>query len=419
MWKDTVRVGFLLGVRQVRHASIWTTGLIIFVMMLTFLNLVAVSGILVGLIEGSVKAYSDQFTGDVFLSTQVGKDDIGQSRSIIATIDTIPGIAGYTARYTQGVTLEANYRERRDPQALRDMVGTTLAGINPEIEDSVTRLSEKIIEGEYLSSDDTNYVMLGSMNLEQYSPLGQGDEYGFPTLSNVGIGSRIRVSVGEATKEYVVKGIVDTKVDQVSMRVFLPEKEFIRLAGRTNLNVNEIAIRAVSVAQAPAVKEALLNSGVGATAVVRLSREGLPQFLLDMIDTFALLGDGISSVGLIVSSITIFIVVFVNAITRRKYIGILKGIGIRAGAIELSYVFQSLLYVLIGSGLALAVIYGLMVPLFNAYPIDFPFSDGILVAPLSSTVTKLIILVLSTVIAGYIPAWMIIKKNTLDSILGR
>lgn len=419
MWKETIRVGFLLGVRQIRHASKWTTGLIIFVMMLTFLNLVAVSGILVGLIEGSVKAYSDQFTGDLFLSTKVGKDDIEQSRNILATLETLPGIEGYTARYTQGVRLEANYRERRDPNALRDMVSTTVAGINPEIEDSVTNLSEKVIEGEYLSSEDTNYVLLGSMNLEQYSPLGQGDEYGFPTLSNVGVGSRIRLTVGDATKEYIVKGIVKTKVDQVSMRAFLPEKEFVRLAKRTNLNVNEVAIRVDEISQAPAVKQSLLDSGVGNTAVVRLSREGLPTFLLDMIDTFAMLGNGISSVGLMVSSITIFIVIFVNAITRRKYIGILKGIGIRAGAIELSYVFQSLLYVLIGSGIALAVIYGLMVPAFNAHPIDFPFSDGILVAPLSSTIIKLVTLIVATLIAGYIPAWMIIKKNTLDSILGR
>ncbi len=419
MWKDTIRVGFLLGVRQVRHASIWTTGLIIFVMMLTFLNLVVVSGILVGIIEGSVKAYSDQYTGDVFLTTKVGEDDIEGSRSIIATLDTLPGISGYTARYTEAVTLEANYRERRDPNALRDMVRTTVAGINPEIEDSVTNLSEKIIEGEYISSDDTNYVMLGSMNLEQYSPLGQGDEYGFPTLSNVGIGSRIRLTVGDATKEYVVKGIVDTKVDQVSMRVFLPESEFIRLAKRTNLNVNEIAVRADDVARAPGVKQALLDNGVDGSAVVRLSREGLPQFLIDMIETMTMLGNAISSISLVVSSITIFIVVFVNAITRRKYIGILKGIGIRAGAIELSYVFQSLLYVLVGSAVALALIYAALVPLFNAYPIDFPFSDGILVAPLSSTTFKLVILILSTIIAGYIPAWMIIKKNTLDSILGR
>lgn len=419
MWKETIRVGFLLALRQIRHASVWTTGLIIFIMMLTFLNLVAVSGILVGLIEGSVKAYGDQYIGDIFLSTKVGEDDIADSRNILSTLETIPSISVFSARYTQGVRLEANYRERRDPNALRDTVSTTIAGINPEVEDAVTNLSERVIEGEYLSADDTNYILLGSMNLEQYSPLGQGDEYGFPTLSNVGVGSRIRVTVGDATKEYIVKGIIKTKVDQVSMRAFLPEKEFVRLAGRTNLNVNEISIRIKNGADGQKVKQALLDSGMGKTAVVRLGRESLPQFLIDMIATFAMLGNAISSIGLMVSSITIFIVIFVNAITRRKYIGILKGIGVRAAAIELSYVFQSLMYALVGSGIALLVTYLLMVPLFNAHPIDFPFSDGILVAPIGSTITKLVILVVSTLIAGYIPAWMIIKKNTLDSILGR
>jgi putative ABC transport system permease protein len=167
------------------------------------------------------------------------------------------------------------------------------------------------------------------------------------------------------------------------------------------------------------VKQALLGSGAGEHAIVRLSREGLPKFLIDVMNTFALLGNGISSIGLVVSSITIFIVIFVNAITRRKYIGILKGVGIRKSAIELSYVFQSLLYALIGSGLALIVIYGLMVPFFDSHPIDFPFSDGILVAPLSSTLIKLAILIFATMIAGYVPAWMIIKRNTLDAILGR
>jgi len=46
----SLRIGFLLGFRQIQRANIWTTALIIFVMMLTFLNLIAVSGILVGLI---------------------------------------------------------------------------------------------------------------------------------------------------------------------------------------------------------------------------------------------------------------------------------------------------------------------------------------------------------------------------------
>ncbi|MCR4274836.1 MAG: ABC transporter permease [Candidatus Campbellbacteria bacterium] len=420
MWKETIQIGFLLGVRQIRHASKWTTGLIIFIMMLTFLNLVAVSGILVGLIEGSVKAYSDQFTGDVFVSTLAGKKYIEKSNDMLATLDTIPGVASYSARYTEGSTIEANYRIRRDPQQLRDTVGTNLAGINPTSEEALTHISKYLIEGEYILPDDTNYIVLGSMLLEQYSPLGaQGDDAGFPTVKDVHIGSRVRVTVNGATKEYIVKGILKTKVDEISRRAFLPEKEFVRFTGRTNLNVNEVSIRATTPADAPKVKQALLDSGIGTNALVRLSREGLPTFLLDMIKTFDLLGNGISSVGLLVSSVTIFIVIFVNAITRRKYIGIMKGIGIRAGAIEFSYVIQSLMYAVVGSGLALIIIYGFLVPFFNANPINFPFSDGILVAPLSSTMIKLAVLVISTLIAGYIPAWMIIKKNTLDSILGR
>lgn len=420
MWKETIRVGFLLGVRQIRHASIWTTGLIIFIMMLTFLNLVAVSGILVGLIEGSVKAYSDQFTGDVFLSTLGGEKYIEKSTDVLATLDTISGIAAYSPRFTEGATIEANYRTRRDPQQLRDTVGTNLSGVDPVSEEAVTHISSHLIEGQWIAPDDTNYIVIGSMLLEQYSPLGtRGDDMGFPTIKDVHIGSRVRVTANMATKEYIVKGIVKTKVDEISRRAFLPEKEFVRLAGRTNLNVNEISVRAVSLADAPKIKQALLDSGADHSAFVRLSREGLPTFLLDMIKTFDLLGNGISSLGLMVSSITVFIVIFVNAITRRKYIGILKGIGIRAGAIEFSYVIQSLLYAVVGSGLALLVIYGFLVPFFNANPINFPFSDGILVAPLSGTMVKLVILIVSTLIAGYIPAWMIIKKNTLDSILGR
>ncbi len=51
-----LRLGLLLGFRQIQRASLWTTLLIIFVMMFTFLNLIAVSGILVGLIVGSERA---------------------------------------------------------------------------------------------------------------------------------------------------------------------------------------------------------------------------------------------------------------------------------------------------------------------------------------------------------------------------
>jgi ABC-type antimicrobial peptide transport system permease subunit len=132
-----------------------------------------------------------------------------------------------------------------------------------------------------------------------------------------------------------------------------------------------------------------------------------------------LLGNVIGFIGIIVASITIFIVIFINAVTRRKYIGILKGIGVTSGAIEFSYVLQSFVYAVIGSLLGIVIIYALLVPFFNAHPLDFPFSDGVLSAPVGGTMIRFFLLLIVTLLAGYLPARMIVKKNTLDSILGR
>jgi len=97
----------------------------------------------------------------------------------------------------------------------------------------------------------------------------------------------------------------------------------------------------------------------------------------------------------------------------------LKGIGISGHAIEIAYVFQSVFYAIIGSGIGLIVVYGLLVPYFTAHPINFPFSDGILYAPFNTTFFRVGLLVVATLVAGYLPARMIVRKNTLDSILGR
>ena len=144
-----------------------------------------------------------------------------------------------------------------------------------------------------------------------------------------------------------------------------------------------------------------------------------PKFLKDIKTTFALLGNMISSIGLVVASITIFIVIFVNAITRRRYIGILKGVGVTKGAIEISYVLQALFYAISGVLIGTLLVFLVLKPAIYANPIDFPFSDGILVATALGTFFRAVILFLATLVAGYIPAYIVIKQNTLDAILGR
>jgi ABC-type lipoprotein release transport system permease subunit len=409
------RIGFFLALRALRRASPWATGLIIFVMVLTFLNLVVVSGILVGLIQGAIDQTRTKYTSDVIVSAPDDKKYIENSQNIIELIEQLPQVESLTPRYRESGVLEANYKTRKDTDKPNTAPGQ-LIGIDPVREQAVTGIVDDIVEGSFLSPGDYDQIVLGNYLLKQYVPI---ETPSFSTLDKVGIGTKIRIKVNDVVREVTVKGILKSKVDEIALRSFMVDSQFRSIIGRSDGNVTEISIKLKEGADPVAVRDALKRSGVDKVAKVQTYVDAQPKFLKDIVATFNMLGNAFSSIGLIVASITIFIVIFINALTRRKYIGILKGIGIHGRAIEYSYVFQSVFYALIGSVVGLVLVYGLLVPYFTANPINFPFSDGILVAPLNQTLFRVGLLVVATLVAGYIPAWMIIRKNTLDSILGR
>jgi len=412
----SLQVGWFLALRQVRRGSKATTILIIFVMMLTFLNLVVVRGVLVGLIEGSTDVYKSGYAGDILITNLPKKDYIENSPSIISTISNMPWVTGFSARYVDGGTVEANYKTRIKLTDKPDAIAASVVGINPVIENQVTNLSSKVIEGSYLTPQDTESILLGANFLRKYLDI---EVPGLTLLENVNIGDKVRLTIGENIKEYTIKGIVRGKVDQVDFRVFMLDTTLRNLIGRTDYNVDEISVVLAPGTDPYMVKDALMRSGVGASARVQTWDESLPKFLLDIKNTFGLLGNVVGSIGLIAASITIFIVIFVNAITRRKFIGILKGIGIESTAVEFSYVLQSFFYALVGIGIGLLILYGFLVPFITAHPIKFPFSDGTLVAEIPNTLARALILMVATLIAGYFPARIVVKQNTLDAILGR
>src|SRR3989344_4858471 len=412
----SLKLGFFLAVRQIRRSNKATTALIIFVMMLTFLNLVVVRGVLVGLIEGTVKVYDQYLTGQVFVSNLPKKSYIENSPAVLQKIEALPWVVSYSPRYIEGGSVEAGYKSKIRLTDAANSASGAVAGIDPIAEEATTGLSKKIVEGEFLTPSDSDYIMLGSSMLKKCVPV---DSASFSFLENVEPGTRVRVSVGGATREFTVKGIIQSKADEVDFRIYMLDTMLRNMIGRTDHNVDEVAIRLVPGTDPNLVKEALLRGGVGETARVQTANDALPKFVIDIKNTFALLGNVVGSIGLVVASITIFIVIFVNAITRKKFIGILKGIGISSRSIEIAYVFQSFFYAALGIGVGLLLLYGFLVPFIQAHPIKFPFSDGILVAEIGATMWRVVLLSLATLIAGYVPARIVVKKNTLDSILGR
>ncbi len=411
-----ITVGLFLAKRELKRANKWTTSLIVFVMLLTFLNLVVVSGILVGLIQGSLDQNKKFSSGDVIVSSFLNRNKIDNSQDTIKIVENLPGLRAYSARYTSGGSVQANYREVLLKDEQPNSIAGQVSGIDPVKEDAVTNISSLIVEGSYLEPTDTDSVIVGSFWFRKYN---KNEFPGLTTLKDVEVGSRVLLKIGENSKEYTLKGILKSKVSEVDGGIFILDSEFRKLTGRTDYNVNQIAIALVPGTDPNMAKSALIASGVDKNGRVQTAAEAIPQFLDQIKTTFGLLGNAISAIGLVVAAITIFIVIFVNAITRRRYIGILKGIGIAPRAIIISYIIQSLLYAFIGAAVGIVVVFAFLKPFFDANPINFPFSDGILVATVDGTAIRTAILLFATIIAGYIPARIVIRQNTLSAILGR
>lgn len=431
---SSVRVGWLLGLRQIRHSNIWVTILIIAILMLTFLSNVLTSGLLIGIIEGGNRANRDQYTGDVFVTELPDETFVENTPALLSTLDRLPDVSGYTARYVAGATVEANYKTRRNFNTLPNTVGLQVAGIDPIAEDNVTHLSDYLIEGEYLDPSQSGYVLIGATLLERHSAF--SDQ--FEPLRNVYPGDKVKISVntgtdntvdeegflagevgGSRVDEFIVKGIIDSKVGEVSIRAFMTESDFRRLTGRNSLLANEVAIELVPGVEDQTIKDVLVKNGFDQYAKIQTAEEAIPKFLDDIKQTFTLIGALIGFIVSVVGAITIFIVIYINAVVRRKQIGILKGIGVRRNAIIYSYVFQAVVYAFIGVFLASLLVYLVFVPYVAQNPIDFPFSDGIIAAEAGLVLNRILIVAVSTLLAGFLPAWLIARGNTLNSILGR
>jgi putative ABC transport system permease protein len=419
----TIKVGLYLAVRQIKRASKWTTLLIIGVMLLTFLNLVVVSGILTGLITGSFKQYKESYSGDVIITSATGRDYIENSPALLDFLRNHPGVKNISPRYRVGAQVLGTLNDNPKKFERPNRVGSQISGIDVNAEEDVTKFSRFLLKGENLQANEEGYLLIGANLLRKYSSFADANIPGLELLSNVDVGSRVRITFSSeeepVSKEFIVKGIVKSKVDEISVRMFITDRELKRIIPANKEQVQEIAIKIQDIE--PAVLTAQIKEFMGTTHAARIqtSEEAIPSFLRDIEETMAILGNAISSIGLAVAAITVFIVIFINAITRRKFIGILKGIGISGSAIEISYIFQALFYATAGSIIGVALVYGFLIPYFDQNPIDFPFSDGILVASYEGTAVRLAILYVVTVLAGYLPAKLVVSKNTLDAILGR
>lgn len=436
--KNAIFLGFYLGVRQISRTSKWTTGLIVFIMMITFFNLIATSGFLVGIVEGSSRAFKNEWTGDLFINNRNEKKYIERTSDIESVLSSFPEVKSYSKRLIANGQVEANWFEKRKEEDA-NTVANQIAGVDPTKEDETTEISKSIVEGKWLEEGDGRGIVLGSGFLQKYSNVADL----VSLLRDVSPGTMVRLTItngktdlqtagddlsvnkedknatASVTQEFIVRGIINSKVQFVSNRAYILDSELKKMLSKTDGDVSEIAIVMKENKDPYIVKTALINNGFSDYSKINTAEEGAPEFLVNIKLFFSIIGTILGSVSVVVALITIFIIIYINALTRRRQIGIMKGIGISSFAIELSYIFQAMFYVVIGSMISLVLIFGILKPLIDANPIDTPFASIVLVAEPISVITKFILVLIISLLAGYLPARIIVKKNTLNSILGR
>ncbi len=307
------RVGFFLASRQIKNANLWVNILIIFIMTVTFLNLVFISGLLEGLVTGASKDSREHYSGDIIITPDEDKINIINSNNLIEEIRESPEIRSYSVRYLQGAQIEANYSLFFEPNVERNAITGTITGIDFENENKTTNLEDFIVSGEYIYGNPQNKVLVGSGFLAEYDSAIEGS-----TLEGVEVGDKIKITASTSPREYVVSGILESKLNQINNRVFMSTQQFISLTGRSPQITDEIAITIFDPQTLEETRNKLSSAAESSQAKAETWRESQGQFFEDLSMTFTILGAVIGAIGLAVASVTLFIVIFINAISREK-----------------------------------------------------------------------------------------------------
>jgi len=394
-------VSAFLAWKSIRRGSKGTLVLTIMIIALVFVNLVFLPSIISGVVE-TFNTQSIEFNfGNLVIEPRENSRYIDNVTALQRTVERIPGITGTSPRITAGVTYF--YKGRN--------AASTLYGIIPEDERSVTKIAEHMIAGEFLSNGDTDAIIMGTTLA---GTVGE-EEGGLPPRGGVTVGDSVEVAYpnGE-TRTYRVKGIFETQSISIDTAAFVTAREMSEALGLRD-QASVILVKTEVNGREAEYQRELLTYGI--QEKVRTYQEKAGGFVDQAIQSFNIINAISTLVSLIIAVVVIFIVIFINTVNRRRQIGILKAIGIDQQIIVNSYVLQVLFITAVGALAGMALDAGVTTYL-TAYPLVFPGGPVYPVVETANILQSIASLFAVSVVAGYIPAWRIGREDILTAIRG-
>ncbi len=401
-----IKTAFFLAFKSIKRGNKGTLLMTILIMTLAYVNLVFISSIFGGIVE-AINEQSIDYQYSNIVIEPAPDDRYINNKEALAAIDDIPGIIGSSAHYRDNPIIEYDKgRNGKDVKTGR----WVLKSIDPKAEKSVTKIHEAIIAGSYLEESDKNKILIGKEVAG-----GHGGDLDYLSLG-VELGDEVYVSFSNGIRRpYEVKGIFSTKSTAIDQTVFITKKEMESVLRISN-QASEVLVKIEDKGSEDIYIEEIRNLGFKNEDIKKWSE--LMGFTSGASASFDMISIILGAIGTFVAGITIFIIIFVSVVNKRKQIGILKAIGMTSGTIVLHFVIQALFYGALGIIIGASLILFVIRPYFISNPLDFPVGWVSLKVTFDILKVSNLSLMAAALIGGFFPAYRGAKESILKSIWG-
>jgi putative ABC transport system permease protein len=404
---DTLRASLFIAYKSITRGNKSAMLLLVFILTLSFVNMMFVGGILRGLSDLFNQVIINSFSSHIAISAQEEpriKRYITEHKKLRSQIESIPGVIATARRYVLAGSLSFD----KDKSGEFKTLSSSIMAIDPLEEVRVLTLHTDLVAGGYLAPNDMDRIILSSALAGGYGQIAPSD------LGGARIGDDIRITYANGmVRTYKVKGIYEDVLGLYQN--FITVKEAESILGNYH-DASQILVK-VDLTRGTVDEYLAQIKAIAPRLKYQTYKDLLGSFasFLSTLDFIVLI---VSTISVAVAAVTIFVLIYVNAINRRRQIGILKAIGIKQRIIVYSYVFQSLFYTIAGVGIGSLVSFGILYPILLKNPIDVDMGNLSLVFTTVGVLVSILIFLASGILAGFIPSRIVAKQDILKAIWG-
>jgi putative ABC transport system permease protein len=403
---NSLKVAVFLAFKSMTRGDWRVLLLTISMLILVYINLIFTPALLAGAVQEINEKTRDTLSGDVVVQSD-NYPVITGAQEMVSAIESIDGVSAACARTSMGTEIRHG----------DDRVTAAVYAIDPEQDSKVFDISQNILEGEgsYLDPEDSNQILLGVQiagadrdNLELYSS----------SLMTVHAGDNVTVYFANGFREFTVKGIFFTEFVQSDIRAYITQAEYDDLSPLMQDTATSIHVKLKPGANRDLIIEQIQEMGLTdfGQPLRFQTWEDVLGVMRSMTKTLDQIIAILRTTALVVASITIFIVTYVDLVNKRRQIGIERAIGITSASIVLSYVLRGIIYAVFGVlAAALIFVYAVM-PIEAHNPFHFPFGDVMLAVDVSTLTSSALILCAVAIVSAFIPAWQTVRTKIIDAI---